>query len=258
MHQQTALAPSRKFKPLRTHLETIDKNIRQVRSNPNPNVPFIEKAIPEDSAQCPVSTDFKFEFNLSDVECGALDVEGTHGAASPRLVCLAIRLHDKPTSIQTICFQTAEDVHKSFMTLKEFLCPKDSKQITTLHTHGGDENEFLSHCKLSAINLQHQDEDTLKSLCGACANVMGTKCQKNKEAIEHWIHDEFTSLPHPAFNQLGSLQNSTVVHMCVANVVAILTLAENSLTTSKRSQMPLTATLFDSQPIGSVDSSDLV
>jgi len=130
--------------------------------------------------------------------------------------------------------------------------------MTTLHACGGDENKFLSQCKLSAINLQHQDEGTLKYSCDAHANLMGTKCQKNKEAIKCWIHDGFTSLLNPAFNRSESLQNSTVVRMCVANVVAILTLAENSLTTSKRSQMPLTATLFDSQPIGSVDSSDLV
>ena len=149
-------------------------------------------------------------------------------------------------------------MQKSFATLKEFLCPNDNQQITTLCTHGGEEITFLAQCELNTINLQHQDENTLTSLCEACANVTGTKCQKNKEAIKHWTHDGFTGLLNPAFNRLESLQNSTVVRMCVADAVAILSLAENSSTTGKRLQMPAAASAFDSQPDGNVNRSDLV
>ena len=129
--------------------------------------------------------------------------------------------------MQTVCFHTTDAVTTSFTTLKKFLCPGDKKQSTILHTHGGDESAFLAQCKLNSIDLQHQDEDNLTSLCDARAKVTGEKCQKNKNAIEHWVHDGFICVLNPDVDQVVSLQNSTAIRMCVADAMAILTLAEN-------------------------------
>ena len=155
-------------------------------------------------------------------------------------------------------FHTMDAVQTSFATLKEFLCPNGNQQMTTLCTHGSNEHNFLAKCNLQATNLQHQEENALKSLCSECTCITGRSCQKNTDAVKHWIHNGFFHLLNPVANWLESLQNSTVARMCVANAVAILTLTENSSTTGKRSQTPEAATAFDSQPVGSVDSSDSV
>ena len=129
--------------------------------------------------------------------------------------------------MQTVCFHTTDAVQKSFTTLKNFLCPNDKQQSTTLHVHRGEENAFLAQHKLNSTNLQHQNEDNLTSLCDACAKVTGKKCQKNKNAIKCWVCNGFIGVLNPAFDRVVSLQNSTAMHMCIADTVAILTLAEN-------------------------------
>ena len=95
-----------------------------------------------------------------------------------------------------------------------------------LHTCDRDEHTFLAKCDLNSKNLQCQDDDNSMSSCEECTKVTGEQCQKNKHAINHWVHDGFIDILNPDVDRVASLQNSTAIHVCVADAMAMLTLAE--------------------------------
>ena len=85
-----ALTLSNKFPTSRTCLKTINKTIAKVGANASHDITFMENEILDDLVHYLVRPAFTFAVNLSDVACGALDVEGTNLAVNPRLVCLAL------------------------------------------------------------------------------------------------------------------------------------------------------------------------
>ena len=122
--------------------------------------------------------------------------------------------------------QTEEAVEEAFTSLKAFLCPGNADQTMQLHNCGGEESNFLAHCGLSSKNLQDQDKDALMSLCDAHSRTTSQNCEKNKQAINCWMHNGFIDVLNNSFDRLASLQNSTAIWICVADAMAILRLAE--------------------------------